>query len=321
MSPGDTPRQPIADLLFRSQLGPRQDGKALSLWPLCLREDAGPGPEYVSLGSALAAGGLRVDEVNAGGEVPHIRVVNEGHLAVLVLFGEELRGAKQNRVANASFLVPARSELVLDVSCVEAGRWHRRPGEHFRAADEVISHSLRKKISSRVTAGRRRGGRFMADQGEVWKEIDERLQRSNTLSSTSAYADYRASRASELEELVRGFHALPRQVGFVAAIGDEVAGVEMIGRPEVLGATFHALLRAYAIDAVDASIVRDLDEATASAARRFDDPAAFLEELAAADASRTPSLGLGDDLRLRGACIAGCALVHGELVHLTAFPA
>jgi hypothetical protein len=34
-----------------------------------------------------------------------------------------------------------------------------------------------------------------------------------------------------------------------------------------------------------------------------------------------PSLGLGEDLRLRGNGLEGCALVHGDLVHLTAFSA
>src|SRR5512134_1911684 len=106
MTQPETPCQPIADLLARTHLGPRQAAKALSLWPLCLRDDAiGPGPEYVSLGSALAAGSLAVDELHESGEVPHVRVANAGDVAVLVLFGEELRGAKQNRVANASFLV------------------------------------------------------------------------------------------------------------------------------------------------------------------------------------------------------------------------
>jgi len=34
-----------------------------------------------------------------------------------------------------------------------------------------------------------------------------------------------------------------------------------------------------------------------------------------------PSLGVGDDLRIEGQGVAGCALVAGHVVHLTAFPA
>src|SRR5262245_47382836 len=231
MTTVEIPTHPIADFLARVSLGHRQAQKQLSLWPILLREGEVPGgdPPYVALGAALAAGSLRVDEVNEGGSVPHVRVTNSGEVAVLVLFGEEIRGAKQNRVANASFLIPSHSDVVIDVSCVEAGRWHRRPGERFRAADEVISSSLPRKMAQQVADSRSRGQRFAADQGKVWNEIGERLERSGTSSPTNAYADYRDSRSRDLEEILRAFHPAPEQVGFVAATGDEVAGVEAIG--------------------------------------------------------------------------------------------
>lgn len=57
----------------------------------------------------MEAGSLRVDEIDKGGSVSHVRVVNQGKRPVLFLFGEEIRGAKQNRVANATFLVPAET--------------------------------------------------------------------------------------------------------------------------------------------------------------------------------------------------------------------
>ena len=40
--------------------------------------------------------------------------------------GEQLAGGKQNRVLNASILVPAKSELPIPVTCVERGRWALR---------------------------------------------------------------------------------------------------------------------------------------------------------------------------------------------------
>ena len=121
---------PVAALLARLALAPRQTHKALTLWPLVLREEAPAcdGPGYVSLSRALEDGTLQIDEVGEGGSVPLVRVTNRGGKDVLFLFGEEIRGAKQNRIANASFLVPARGELVIDVSCVEQGRWARRGG-------------------------------------------------------------------------------------------------------------------------------------------------------------------------------------------------
>ena len=313
---------PIAELLAATQLGPRQAVKSLALWPLVLRDGAVPPrcPDYVSLASALAREMVVVDEVSEGGSVPHVRVGNRGAAAVLFLFGEEIRGAKQNRVANASFLVAPGTNVVLDVSCVEAGRWHRSPGARFAAGESIVSSSLRRKMAGKVARARSLGEGFVADQGEVWDEIAERIEHARAASSTGAYADYRASRAVDLEELAKGFRPAPRQVGFVASLGDEVVGMEAIGSPAVFAECFRALLQGYAIDAVDAAFVRARDGAPAGARPRFDAPEPFLAAVARARVRAGRSLGLGDDLRLEDDAVAGCALACGGLVHATAFP-
>lgn len=315
-------RSPIANFLARVSFAPRQSYKSLTLWPLVLRPDAGAStaPPFVALADALAAGSLRVDEVSDGGSVPNVRVENAGDTAVLVLFGEELRGAKQNRIANASFLIPAKSELVIHVSCVEQGRWSRRRSEGFATSSDMVSHSLRKKMAFKVAESRARGRGFAADQREVWDEVAARLSHSGSDSRTAAYADYAESRGSDVHAFSSAFHPIERQVGFVAAIGDAVAGLEAVARPELFARVFPTLVRGYAIDAVDAQLVRDR-ETKRSGARGFDAPEPFLSALAEAPVTSAPSLGLGEDLRLDTGGVAGCALFAGDVVHLTAFPA
>ena len=89
-----------------------------------------PGARFVAdcltLDAALAAGTLTVTEVSEGGSVSHLLVVNEGELPVLIVDGEELVGAKQNRVLNTSVLLGAHGKYTVDVSCVERGRWAYR---------------------------------------------------------------------------------------------------------------------------------------------------------------------------------------------------
>jgi hypothetical protein len=313
---------PVADLLARTAPAPRQAYKSLTLWPLVLRPDAGAcaAPPYVALADALDAGALRVDEVSPGGSVPHIRVENTGDTAVLVLFGEELRGAMQNRIANASFLVAPKSQLVIDVSCVEQGRWSRSRARGFAASRDVLSSSLRRKMAGRVTESLARKRGFHADQREVWDEVSARLGHARSDSATEAYEDYTASRAADLRAFATAFHPIEGQVGFVASIGDTVAGLEAIGRPEVFARVFPGLVRAYAIDAVDAELVR-AREPERPGGPAFEAPEPFLQALAAAPVTVAPSLGLGSDLRLAAGGVAGCALVADEVVHLTAFPA
>jgi hypothetical protein len=282
-----------------------------------------PGPAYVTLADAIECGALRVRERRDGASVPLIHVANHGDVAVLVLFGEELRGALQNRVANASFLVPARGSLEIDVSCVEQGRWGARGrAADFVSAKAVLASSIRRKMAAKVARSRERGLGFDADQSEVWREVMCRIGFSGAESDTLAYGDYAGSREPDVEEAARAFHPLPGQVGFVAAIGDEVVGLEAIGREAVFARAFDGLLRAYLVDAVDATQLRRLDHTLGrgAPAARFDAPEPFLAALSRAPATEGPSLGLGRDVRVRGGGVAACALLADTaLVHLTAF--
>lgn len=310
----------ISETLANAHLGHRQSHKALTLWPLIRDVSAAAGASgFVCLKDAFDAGWIDLDEVGDDGSVPHVKVTNRGEQPVLVLFGEGLIGAKQDRAVNASFLVPARSELVIDVSCVEAGRWSSPLGERFSSGDSVVSASLRKAMAANVTDSRRTGGSFDADQDAVWNGVSKRLTLSGTDSWSEAYGDYLESRSSDLDEIGRAFQCVDGQVGFVAAIGDEIEGLELVGDPGVFARVFQSLLKAYAIDAVDAAWLRD--ESPDEAAHRFDTPESFLQTLAQAPVTAGPSLGVGQDLRVEGESVSGCALeCDGEIVHMTAFP-
>ena len=318
--------RPLGDFFETIEAGLLQQHEHLAILPLLTFGEAGAvPPAFVSLAEALAAGSFTVDEVSEHGSVPKIRARNSGNVAVLVLFGEELVGAKQNRVANASFLVVAHSNVDLDVSCVEAGRWGRRPGERFEESHEVVSSELRKKMAHSVKTSRDRSGGFNADQGEVWNEVADRMQRSRVHSPTGAYADYSENWKGHVDTASRTFDVVERQVGFVAlrpAAGERparVLGVEAVGRPDAFAKAFPKLLRSYVVDSVDAGLRKDTDRARA-ATPGFTDPVAFLREISDADFRLSRSLGGGQDLRLDGEVVSGCALLRGGVVHLTAFP-
>ena len=67
--------------------------------------------------------------------MPELMVENKGDMRVLFIEGEELVGAKQNRILNTSILVPAKSKTKIPVSCVERGRWrYHSPMFRHRAA-------------------------------------------------------------------------------------------------------------------------------------------------------------------------------------------
>src|SRR5688572_21752252 len=78
-------------------------------------------PEWLTLGEAT--GQVRITEVNEAGSVPTLTVENLGERPILLLDGEELLGAKQNRILNTTVLVAAHATVEIPVSCVEQGRW------------------------------------------------------------------------------------------------------------------------------------------------------------------------------------------------------
>lgn len=67
---------------------------------LCWTGAAGS-PDYLMLEEALQVNLLTVTEVHEGGVVNNLRVTNRAQQAVLIVDGEELVGAKQNRIRTA----------------------------------------------------------------------------------------------------------------------------------------------------------------------------------------------------------------------------
>src|ERR671930_1654670 len=105
------------------QLGEPVEHRGVVIAPLFPRTD--PRAEYLTLEQAIALG-FHVTEVDAAGSVPELLAKNPLDANVLLYDGEELLGAKQNRILNVTVLVPAHAETRIPVSCVEQGRWAAR---------------------------------------------------------------------------------------------------------------------------------------------------------------------------------------------------
>ena len=85
------------------QLGRPVEYRGIVIAPLFPR--CTPSAEYATLEDALPIG-LRIDEVSEVGVVPELAVANPTDANVLLYDGEELLGAKQNRILNVSVLGP-----------------------------------------------------------------------------------------------------------------------------------------------------------------------------------------------------------------------
>ena len=173
----------VVDAVRRVELGPLTTFRNLGL--LVLSTAGERQADYLTLDEALERRSAHIVEVSEGGHVPELKIVNEGEWPVLLLDGEELLGAKQNRVINLTILVPAHRACVIPVSCVESGRW-RHVSRDFAAAPRAQFAEGRAEKMRHVTSSLRADGSRSSDQREVWSHIAEKAARLGAESDTSA---------------------------------------------------------------------------------------------------------------------------------------
>ena len=113
---------PTLDLFVRD-LQPGQPLMHANLTLVPLAGGEGHGPDYLLAAEAVGAGLLTVTETSEAGSVPELLATSTADRPVLLLDGEELVGAKQNRILNTTVLLPPKSKIRIPVSCVEQGRW------------------------------------------------------------------------------------------------------------------------------------------------------------------------------------------------------
>ena len=293
------------------RLGERTVQGPLAVFPLFTDRDAPQParPHYVTLREALAVGMVTVTEVSEGGSVPELRLVNKGDRRVLVLDGEELRGAKQNRVLNTTILVSRYSTLVVPVSCTEAGRWSYASPQ-FAESEIVAERRVRFAMRETTQASLAAGAGHRTDQGRVWHEVDAMHARQGTHSPTSAMRDSYAHKKQDLDAFIAAFPLQDHQKGVLVLHGGRVVGLDYVSRSRQYAELHEKLLRSYAFEA----LVSNGEPGERAVAE------GFLGRIAALAGRRFKSPGLGWDVRFQGTGVLGSALVYrGSAVHAAFF--
>lgn len=303
---------PVTATLDSLRLGPTQSHLNLSLVPLLSDE---PIPQaYLTLDEALERKLVSITELTQSGSVPELRFDNLTDEQVLLLDGEELVGAKQNRVLNITILVGGFAKIVIPVSCVERGRWHHLSHE-FRSARRHMFAKARAAKMNQVSMSLRAGGSRHSNQSEVWASISAKAERMNAHSATEAMADIYESERPRLDGFEKAFRPLANQVGAVFAINGQILGAELFDSDAAFKKLMGKLVGSYAMDAIEEPVGQPETVSPESIT-------AFLERIKDSSSEAFPAIGEGQDLRLSGRGISGGALVaDGRVVHLSAFAA
>jgi hypothetical protein len=158
---------------------------------------------------------------------------------VVMIDGEEITGAFQNRIIAASSLVESHSSKDLAVVCAEEGRWNEIGG--FRSGQCSYPQLRSVLLKSR---------RMKKDvQQHVWSEIERKLTVTRTSSTTSSMHDIFLSLDDEVSRYLEGFTGLDdRSIGFIGCAGDRILGCDIFDHPQLYRTFEKKLLRSYALD-------------------------------------------------------------------------
>jgi hypothetical protein len=337
----------MIDFIANIRWGEIKEFNNLAIIPL-FAENGPKSPDYLTMEDAINSRLLIIGEKNSGGSVPELIAQNLAEIPVLLLDGEEVIGAKQNRILNASILLAPKSTTVIPVSCVEAHRWNYTT-ENFGHSEAYLNYDIRREKHQDVSKSLAASREFHADQGKVWDRIEEMNKELSVKSSTGAMHDAYDKVSDRLKKYFGRFDFAESQNGLFAFINGKIAGFDILSKTGAFKKVFPKLIKSYAMDSVRADMReektqsrqnayktrqaagsnenggnKDVLEGSNSGTRNrpkvsLDQAKYFMDEIKGCSENSFKSNGMGRDFRYAGPYAVGSALVCEDSVIHTAF--
>ena len=284
----------------------------LTMFPLFggmpLFNDGGGTVDYIPAHVAMEQGAITLREVSEAGSVSELWAENYGDRQVLFVEGEELRGAKQNRVLAASVLVGARSNTTIPVYCTEHGRWIG-PARHFTAGS-YCPPSLRHLL----LGGRRDPAllraRHRPSQIALWQEIRRKHKALDVPSTTDDMAAAIQTRRDEVERLRMQFPCPADASGIALAVADQVV-LDIFDKPTTLQQVWDRMVAGFALDVMESP-----DDGRQPS---HDDVLSRLYRVRQLQFQQVPQVGLGEGFHVQhdDGMLGNALVVDGVLVHIS----
>lgn len=195
----------------------------------------------ISIDEAIHSHKGDVHELDAP-DVNTIEFDNRGDDPVLLLDGEEITGALQNRIIALSSVVEARSTKNISVICAEEGRWDDLGGFQtghcaYPQIRTILAKSLHRKIDT---------------QRAIWNEINRKLTVTKTISTTSSMHDIYHTLNEETARYIEGFSSINHNtVGFIGVAGNCILGCDIFCSAKIYHKFENKLIRSYILDAIE----------------------------------------------------------------------
>lgn len=267
--------------------------------------------DLMSLEIGLDMGLVEITEVNEQGSVGEVKVTNNAVTPLLLLDGEEILGSKQNRIINTTIIIPAKSEKIIPVSCVEANRWDYNTRKFHYSNNMATSRVRRDKLNS-INQSLRKTNRYISDQNKVWENISQTEMELGVNSTTSALHDTYIQRDNTIQEYKKAFKIQQQQNGLIVYINGELAGFEIIYNSTRYKQYHDKLLKSYIIDAIS----KQQEDYVEEYVKKED----LINKIRKSKRETYESIGLGTDYRFEDEDIMGSmVLLENDIINASFF--
>jgi hypothetical protein len=232
--------------------------KQLTVFPV-VRKAGGVDKQYLTLSEGVQKKLVMVTEHGQGGTVNQVQVKNNSDRPLLLLGGEIILGGQQDRIMGKDTVVPSHESMVVQVFCVEHGRWNGQ--RQFSSAQGFADGKIRVRA------------KFRSDQSAVWQEVAKKNAALKANPSTGTYRNLAVGEEGEKakkpyrDHLSSELGKLPERkdlIGLVSAVNGRVTSVDLFESPSLFAAYQEKLLDSIVMSAVDVPAVTIQKPATAA---------------------------------------------------------
>lgn len=194
-----------------------------------------------------------------GADVNRLSIVNKSDRKLLLLAGELVIGGKQDRIVQKDRIIPPSDKpTIVEVFCVEQGRWSGS-ATHFGAA--AIPGGLGGGIADPAVRGTAQAS---GRQSSVWDEVGKKNRAAGVQPGVTTYQAARAS-SKNLEQEKPYLEALEKRVpgldvvGAIVAVNGKLIWLDEFSSPTLFAKYWPKLLRSYVMEAIAARPSPDLE--------------------------------------------------------------
>ena len=297
--------------------------------------------EFLTLKRGMDAGVVEITECEMS-TVGTVLARNNANIPLLLIDGDEILGAKQNRIMNRSLIIPPKTNMAISVSCTERGRWHYESPGYTRDFDDFSRGSsdysgdrnlrFNRSVHTADFATRSAKSRDLFEnrdcQSTVWNSIDKLENRTSFKSRTSALSDNYEHLKPMHEEYLTHFKIEFGQVGAVFIINGQIKGLELFYSPSVYQDYHEKIFRSYIMEAMFSDLLYgDNIDGINGFDSRFGNlfvsrvaVERFLREIRYSEFRNSDRKGRGKHVKFANNYGTGAALINnGELVHMAYF--